>query len=125
MEIPGNEALTLNQEYSSAALPLKVAFMYEPVRISPGTMVVTATPLPVSSARNPSENPTAANFEALYGSRCGMLTMPPIEVMLTILPARRSSMWGSTARVVFTTPQKFTSIACLKSECVCDSIAPT
>src|SRR5436305_65690 len=55
----------VNSEYNVRRWPLNSAATYEPVRIRPGTTVVTDTPLPASSVRSPSENPTAANFAAL------------------------------------------------------------
>ncbi len=54
--------------------------------MSPGTTVVTVTGPRPSSARSPSENPTAANLAVLYGSRCGTLSLPPIEAIVTIRP---------------------------------------
>ena len=69
------------------------------MRISPGTIVVTVMPCCASSTAIPSEKPTAANFAQLYGSRCGTLTLPPIEVMLAIRPCLRACIWGSTASV--------------------------
>jgi hypothetical protein len=63
----------------------------EPVRISPGTTVSTRIPTGRNSAWRPSEKPTAANFAVEYGTRCGTLTFPPIEVMLT--------MWRLAVRV--------------------------
>jgi hypothetical protein len=52
----------------------------------------------------PSENPTLANLADEYGSSRGTLTLPPIEVMLTIAPERRASMPGRTSNVVYTPP---------------------
>ena len=54
----------LNQANSFSASPLKNAFTGDPVRISPGTTVVTETPSAATSARSPSEKPSAANFAA-------------------------------------------------------------
>ncbi len=52
----------LNQVNSCSCWPLKMALRKEPVRISPGTMVVTVTPSLATSVRSPWEKPTAANF---------------------------------------------------------------
>ena len=41
-------------------------------------------PVPASSARRPSEKPTAATLALEYGSRWGTLTVPPIDAMFTI-----------------------------------------
>ncbi len=61
--------------------------------------MVTATGPGPSSARRPSENPTAANLAVQYGSRCGTLTLPPIEVMFTIRPCAWPRITGSAASV--------------------------
>jgi hypothetical protein len=53
-----------------------------------------------NSARNPSDNPTNANLLALYGSKCGTLTLPPIEEMLTMRPSRRCRIPGKTAKIL-------------------------
>jgi len=85
---------------SSSDRPENWAFRCEPVRIRPGTTVATATGPGPSSARRPSENPTAANFAVQYGSRCGTLTLPPIEVMFTIRPCAWPRITGSAARML-------------------------
>ena len=54
-----------NQVNSFPACPVKRACRWEPVRISPGTTVVTVTGPRPSSARSPSEKPTAANLAVL------------------------------------------------------------
>jgi hypothetical protein len=99
-EMRGNASVMLNHMYSSRCRPLKNALRGLPVRISPGHTVVTVIRSFANSARNPSDNPTRANLLALYGKRCGMLTLPPMEAMLTIRPSRRRRMAGSTARIV-------------------------
>src|SRR5215510_11566955 len=43
-----------------------------------------------SSARKPSDRPTAANLAHVYGNRWGTLTMPPMEVIFTMCPLRRA-----------------------------------
>ena len=78
--------MMLNHVYSSRCCPLKNALRGLPVRISPGHTVVTVIRSLANSARNPSDNPTRANLLALYGKRCGMLTLPPMEAILTIRP---------------------------------------
>ena len=83
---------------SLACWPANSAFTCEPVRIRPGTTVVTVTGPRPSSARSPSEKPTAANLAVLYGSRCGTAILPPIEVMVTIRPCPWACMTGSAAR---------------------------
>src|SRR5581483_348313 len=62
IETPGRLAPRLNQVNSRPGRPVNSALTCEPVRISPGAIVVTVMPLPASSARSPSEKPTAANF---------------------------------------------------------------
>ena len=61
----GRLAPSANQVNSLPACPVKRACRWEPVRISPGTTVVTVTGPRPSSARSPSENPTAANLAVL------------------------------------------------------------
>ena len=68
-EIRGAEAATLNQLCSAAASPVKAAWSWEPVRMSPGTMLVAVTPVPTNSAASPSVKPRAANLAVEYGSR--------------------------------------------------------
>ena len=68
-EIKGAEAATLNQLCSAVALPMKAAWSWEPVRISPGTMLVAVTPVPTNSAASPSVKPRAANLAVEYGRR--------------------------------------------------------
>ena len=68
-EIRGAEAATLNQLCSAVALPMKVAWSWEPVRMSPGTMLVAVTPVPANSAASPSVKPRAANLAVEYGRR--------------------------------------------------------
>ena len=82
----GNASLILNHAYSNRCFPLKSALRGLPVRIRPGQTVVTLIPSFINSARKPFDNPTNANLLALYGTRCGTLTLPPIELMLTIRP---------------------------------------
>ncbi len=53
MDTRGKEAPTENQPYSAGWLPVNSARRWEPVRISPGTTVVTLTPVPDISARSP------------------------------------------------------------------------
>src|SRR5438105_4456549 len=77
MEIPGRLALALNQAASALFAPLNTALTNDPVRIKPGAIVTTFTPVPVNSARMPSENAAAANFAQQYGTRCGTVTLPP------------------------------------------------
>ena len=72
--------------------------------MSPGTTVVTRTPVSASSARRPSLKPGAANFAATYGSRWGALTFPPIEVTLTMRAAGAARRCGRAARVGCRTP---------------------
>ena len=101
----GSVAPRLNQVDSASWRPLKNAWRCEPVRINPGTIVTTRTPVPRSSARNPSDSATAANLAQLYGTRCGMLTFPPIDVTLTTRASRAARRWGSAARVGWRAPQ--------------------
>src|SRR4051794_10414853 len=110
IDTSGNAAPIVNHWNSLRLSPLKYAFRCDPVRISPGHTVVTFTPSRSSSARIPSEKPTAANFAAQYGTRWGTDTLPPKEVMFAIRPSCRDCMYGSTARVGYTTPQNITSI---------------
>ena len=65
IDTPGRLALTLNQAASASSFPLNSALTCEPVRISPGAIVTTLTPVPCSSAPIPSENAAAANFAQL------------------------------------------------------------
>src|SRR5438309_7103455 len=69
-DTPGSAPLSENQATSSARFPLKSAFTYDPVRISPGTTVVTLTPSRASSTPRPSENPTIAYLAHVSGRRC-------------------------------------------------------
>jgi hypothetical protein len=62
-----------------------------------------------SSARRPSESPTKANLLALYGTRCGTLTWPPMEAMFAMRPSPRRLISGRTARIVWS--------AALKKQC--------
>ena len=59
---PGSEAPGANHAYSAAWSPVNSAATWEPVRMRPGMIVVAVTPLPVSSARRPSQKPTAPNL---------------------------------------------------------------
>src|SRR4029079_11352120 len=63
-DAPGIFAARLNHWYSRDASPVNSALRCEPVRISPGQMVVTRMPFDRTSIPNPSENPTAANLLA-------------------------------------------------------------
>ena len=63
--MPGMLESGVKSSNSRRCLPLNWAFTNDPVRIRPGTTVTTPTPLPASSARRPSEKPTAPNFAAL------------------------------------------------------------
>ena len=80
-----------------ALAPGKQGVEVERVRIRPGTTVVTDMGRAPSSARRPSEKPTAANFAVAYGIRCGTLTLPPTEVMATIRPCSWRRMTGRAA----------------------------
>src|SRR6185437_2045453 len=82
----GRLAPRANQVNSLSRCPRNSACSCEPVRIRPGTTVVTVTGPDPSSARSPSDSATAANLAMEYGSRCGTLTLPPTEVMFTMRP---------------------------------------
>jgi hypothetical protein len=58
----GRLAATEKSDASSSRRPFTSACRKEPVRMSPGTMVVTTTPSFAASAATPVEKPTAANF---------------------------------------------------------------
>ncbi|MFD0327675.1 hypothetical protein ACFQZC_04150 [Streptacidiphilus monticola] len=60
----GIEAAAANQAYSASCRPWNRAAPCEPVRISPGSTVVTLTPSRASSARSPSDRPVPANLAA-------------------------------------------------------------
>ena len=104
----GRAAPRENQDTSRARWPLNSAFTKDPVRIIPGRTVVTRTPSGASSTASPSEKPTMANLEQVYGSRWGTGIAPPIEVTFTIRASADRRRCGSAASVVCTAPQKFT-----------------
>src|SRR5207302_1343863 len=107
----GKLSARLNQVYSASCRPLNVACSGLPVRINPGQTVVTRMPDARSSARSPSERPTSANLLELYGKRCGTLTLPPMEAMLTMRPSPLGRICGSTARMTLSGPQKFVDMS--------------
>ena len=121
----GKLSARLNQVYSASCRPLNVACRALPVRINPGQTVVTRMPDARSSARSPSESPTRANLLELYGKRCGTLSLPPMDAMLTMRPSPLVCMWGSTARIALSGPQKFVAISRSKSAAVMAPTGPT
>ena len=54
-----------------------------------------------------------------------MAIMPPIDAMFTMRPVRRRRISGSTARIAWSGPQKFVSIASAKSWTSMASTGPT
>ncbi|MNT99039.1 hypothetical protein D3C72_2417770 [compost metagenome] len=64
IESTGSESAMLNHVNSHSFRPLKRALTGDPVRISPGRIVVTVMPCWASSVRMPSEKPLRANLEA-------------------------------------------------------------
>jgi len=62
IDTSGSVAPRLNQANSSRFRPLNMASRCDPVRIRPGTTVVTEIPCLATSEDRPSLNPTAANF---------------------------------------------------------------
>ena len=105
--------------------PVKRACTCEPVRISPGTTLVTVTGPRPSSARSPSEKPTAANLAVLYGRRCGTLGLPPIEATVTIRPCCWRRMTGRASKAKRAGASAIVSSAILNSSGGASCTGPT
>ena len=120
----GSAAPGANHAYSASGSPVKVARSCEPVRMSPGTIVVAVIPVPERDAARPSEKPTAPNFAVAYGSRCGGETIPPIDVTVPIRPRPRPRIAVSIAHVSAIGPVSIVAIASSKCSSVTDSSGP-
>src|SRR4029079_19566029 len=75
------------------------------VRTSGMWIVVIATPSSTISEATQRENAASAALEATAAAKTGVLVCPPIELMLTIWPERRSRITGSSFRISFTAPK--------------------
>ena len=80
------------------------------VATPPGKTTVTATDVPRSSAYRPSVRSMTAAFEAPYTDCPGTGTKAPMLETLTSAASRRSVRCVRKARVMCTTPQKFTAM---------------
>src|SRR5262245_14481794 len=80
-------------------------------RMKPGEIVVTPTPVPWRSSRNPSEKPRSPNLVAEYMLVPGPATFPEIDEMNTICPRPRSSMPTAAMRAIMIGARRLTSSA--------------
>ena len=78
--------------------------------VTPGSMMTTRIPNGASSWASPSLSPSNAHFDVTYGDWASAAMRPAIEVMLTMVPLRRSRMPGSTCCRQRTAPHRLTFI---------------
>ncbi len=87
-------------------------------------MSTTRTSNGKSSSRSASTMPSSAHFDAVYAPRIGTATRPDTDPSVTIVPARRARIDGSTARVTRCTPTTLVSSCARSSSGVVSSRAP-
>src|SRR3954464_1376091 len=68
-------------------------------------IVVNVTYLPIVSELTTRGNAAGAALGAASAEKRGGLVCAPIEETLTMWPVRRSTMCGSTPRIIFTAPR--------------------
>ena len=96
---------------------LPTGFM--PVLIIPGitTLTPTGASISASSPRRPSEMPSTACFDAVYGPMPGMAVTAAIEAVFTTQPGSPDArMRGTNAWMPWMTPQRSTSMTRCHSE---------
>ena len=76
--------------------------------VIPGSMIATRIPNPATSCANSSLAPSRAHFDAVYGAWAIAAKRPTTEVMLTMVPRRRSRIPGNTALRQRSAPKKLT-----------------
>ncbi len=72
-------------------------------------MELTSTPVVASSLPADFVRAITAAFEAEYAARFGLPSLPAMLAMFTTRPQPRSTMPGTNARIVATTPSTLTS----------------